>query len=168
MDPAELQQQLNRFEAACRQDGLKLTHQRMEIYRELAASTDHPNAEILHRRLTRKIPMLSLDTVYRTLTTLWKHGLIQKVETIESQARFEVVFKRHHHLICRHCREIMDFQWPSIDDVKLPDDLMHWGKIDSRNVVIYGICKHCSMMDTTENSNNNKETSDDRDNQTNP
>lgn len=168
MHSGNIQEKVNDFEAACRHAGLKVTHQRMEIFRELADSTDHPTAEVLHRRLTQKIPMLSLDTVYRTLTTLWKHGVIQKVETIESQARFEVVFNRHHHIICRQCREIMDFQWPSIDDMNLPDTLTQWGKIDSRNVVIYGICNHCIEMITAVNSSDNKETSNDRDDQTDP
>ncbi len=159
MDQDKLQEHLNGFKAACRKTGLKVTHQRLEIYHELAASTDHPSAEVLHRRLIHKIPMLSMDTVYRTLTTLSQHGLIHKVETIESQARFEVIYKRHHHLICRQCREITDFQWPSIDEAMLPDELMHWGKIDSRNVVVYGICNNCNPVKTI----CNKEKSNDRD-----
>ena len=159
MSRDKLQEHLCDFEAACRRAGLKLTHQRLEIYRELAASTDHPSAELLHHRLIKKIPMLSMDTVYRTLGTLSQHGLIHKIETIESQARFEVIYERHQHLICRQCRQVIDFQWPSIDEVSLPDELMHWGKIDSRNVVIYGICNNCTLLKT----NNNMEISKDRD-----
>ncbi len=159
MDPDKLQEHLCDFDAACRKAGLKVTHQRLEIYRELAASTDHPSAEVLHKRLIKKIPMLSLDTVYRTLTTFSQNGLIHKVETIESQARFEVIYERHHHLICRQCREILDFQWPSIDEATLPDELMHWGQIDSRNIVVYGICNNCNPVKKTDN----KEKSNDRD-----
>jgi Fur family peroxide stress response transcriptional regulator len=151
MGKDKLQEHLSAFEAACRRAGLKLTHQRLEIYRELAASTDHPSAEVLHRRLIKKIPMLAIDTVYRTLRTLCQYGLIHKVETIESQARFEVIYERHQHLICRQCRQVLDFQWPSIDEVSLPDELMHWGKIDSRNVVIYGICNNCNLLKTNNN-----------------
>ena len=143
MNRERLRDQFSHFEAACRKAGLKLTHQRLEIYRELAASEDHPSAEALHKRLIRRIPTLSLDTVYRTLATFAGHDLIHKVETGESQARFEVVFKRHHHLICRHCLEIIDFQWPSMDDAELPEGLRSWGKIDGKNVVAYGICKKC-------------------------
>lgn len=160
MGKDKFQEHLSDFEGACRNAGLKFTHQRLEIYRELAASTDHPSAEVLHRRLVKKVPMLAMDTVYRTLRILSQHGLIHQIETIESQARFEVVFERHQHLICRQCRQVIDFQWPSIDEVSLPDELMHWGKIDSRNVVIYGICNNCSLLKTK----NNMETSNDRDN----
>ena len=123
MNRDKLQENLREFELACRKAGLKVTHQRLEIYRELAISTDHPSAEVLHRRLTQKIPMLSMDTVYRTLATFNLNGLIHKVETIESQACFEVICERHHHLICRQCRKIIDFYWPSIDEAELPDEL---------------------------------------------
>jgi len=138
-----LQVNFKAFESACRNAGLRLTHQRLEIYRELAMSTDHPSAEILHQRLRRKIPTISLDTVYRTLTTLAGHGLINKVGTIESQARFEATILRHHHLICSRCKEIIDFQWQFIDTAPLPEEIREWGRIDDKNVVVYGICNKC-------------------------
>jgi Fur family peroxide stress response transcriptional regulator len=136
-------EQLTAFESACREAGLRLTHQRLEIYRELAMADDHPSAEVLHQRLRRKIPTISLDTVYRTLATFQSHGLIRKVDTVESQARFEATGMRHHHLICRKCKEIMDFQWQLIDDVTLPEEISKWGRIDNKNVVVYGVCSKC-------------------------
>lgn len=139
----EHQTLLNRFAAACRNAGLKLTHQRFEIYTELLTATDHPSAETLYRRLQKRIPTISLDTVYRTLLTFKQHGLIQKIETVESQARFEVRHEQHHHLICRECNEIMDFHWPSIDSAPLPEEMGSWGRIESKNVVVYGICNNC-------------------------
>jgi len=143
MDQGKLQLQFIHFKAACREAGLRLTHQRLEIYRELADSSDHPSAELLYERLNKKIPTLSLDTVYRTLATFNLHSLIHKVETVESQARFEVIYERHHHLICSQCREIIDFHWPSLDEVTIPKKVRSWGKIGSRNVVVYGVCKKC-------------------------
>jgi Fur family peroxide stress response transcriptional regulator len=137
------QEKLTAFESACREAGLRLTHQRLEIYRELAMADDHPSAEVLHQRLRRKIPTISLDTVYRTLATFESHGLISKVNTVESQARFEATGMRHHHLICRKCKEIMDFQWQLIDDVTLPEEISRWGRIDNKNVVVYGVCSKC-------------------------
>ena len=138
-----LQEKLTAFESACREAGLRLTHQRLEIYRELAMADDHPSAEVLHQRLRRKIPTISLDTVYRTLATFESHGLISKVNTVESQARFEATGMRHHHLICRKCKEIMDFQWQLIDDVTLPEEIGKWGRIDNKNLVVSGVCSKC-------------------------
>jgi Fur family peroxide stress response transcriptional regulator len=115
----------------------------LEVFRELAKATDHPSAETLHQRLVKSMPTLSLDTVYRTLGTFASHGLIIKVETVESQARFEVVQLLHHHLICCKCKEIIDFQWQYIDEVALPEDLKVWGRIERKSVVAYGTCNKC-------------------------
>jgi Fur family peroxide stress response transcriptional regulator len=138
-----LKQQLAAFPDNCRKAGLRVTPQRLEVFRELAKATDHPSAEALHQRLVKGMPTLSLDTVYRTLGTFVSHGLINKVETAESQARYEVAQRLHHHLICRKCKEIIDFYWQTIDQAALPEELKSWGRIERKNVVAYGICQKC-------------------------
>lgn len=136
-------QHLAAFETMCRNAGLRLTPQRIEVFSELLTATDHPSAEAVHQRLRGRFPTISLDTVYRTLSTLASYGLIHKVETVESQARYEVVLTRHHHLICSRCKEIMDFNWDAFDSAALPEELQEWGRIDNTNVVVYGICRRC-------------------------
>ncbi len=138
-----LQKKLVDFKHACKNAGLKLTHQRLEIYRELAMTLDHPAAETIHERLKKRMPTISLDTIYRTLTTLENHGLIRKVQTAESQARFEAEMMQHHHLICEKCKKIMDFQWKTFDESTLPDEISAWGRIQYKNVVLHGICDKC-------------------------
>ena len=137
------QERLAAFEQACRDAGLRLTHQRQEIFRELAESRDHPTVELLHQRLRRRIPTLSMDTVYRTLATFAGLRLINKVETIEAQGRYEVALNTHHHLICSRCNTILDFDWPAIDKASLPDGIGNWGRIEHRNIVLYGVCRKC-------------------------
>jgi len=131
------------FRKTFREAGLRLTHQRLEIYRELAGAMDHPTADILHRRLRERIPTLSPDTVYRTLATLVDHGMVNRLETKESQARFDVSRSRHHHMICKHCNEIVDFQWKELDETPLPEEIRAWGKPDRASVVVYGTCRRC-------------------------
>ena len=55
----KLKKQLSSFEKACRDAGLRLTRQRLGIFRELARVTDHPSAETLYQRLIDKMPNLS-------------------------------------------------------------------------------------------------------------
>lgn len=137
------EERLNKFADACRKAGLRVTQQRLEIYRELIKATDHPSAEALHQRLRLKLLTISLDTVYRNLAILANHGLINKVETSESLARFEASQIPHHHLICRTCGEIMDFRWSLIDEAALPDEIRDWGMIEHKNIVAYGVCRRC-------------------------
>ena len=140
----QLEQMMQQFIAACKNAGLKVTHQRTEIYRQLLLTPDHPSAETVHKRLQRTLPSISLDTVYRTLTTLEQHGLVSRIQTAESQARFEAVYVPHHHLICSRCKRVLDFHWPAIDTLDLPVDIEQWGRIGSKTIVMYGVCKTCT------------------------
>jgi len=139
---------MSAFEQACRDAGLKLTHQRLEIFRELVLATDHPAAETLYHRLKKHLPTLSLDTIYRTLASLERHGLISRVYTTQSQARFELERRLHHHLICSNCSEIIDFYWESFDQSSLPENLNAWGKVKRKNVTVHGLCRKCLKKNT--------------------
>jgi Fur family peroxide stress response transcriptional regulator len=134
---------MDHFQATCRSHGLKITHQRLEIYQALLATDEHPSAEHLHGRLSRRMPTLSLDTVYRTLATFEELGLVRRVETLGSQARFEAVIEPHHHFFCDTCGRLIDFAWHSFDHVELPRELEGIGMIKDKNVVVHGICKQC-------------------------
>lgn len=139
-----IDQQMEQFTAACKTAGLKITHQRTLIYRELLILPDHPSAEALHKRITKTTPSISLDTVYRTLATLEQHGLVNRIQTAESQARFEAALSSHHHLICSTCKSVLDLQWPQFDTIPLPDQIQTWGSVQTRNAVMYGTCNRCT------------------------
>ena len=140
-----LLEKLANFEAACREEGLKVTHQRLETFRELALADDHPTAETLYTRLKKTMPTLSLDTVYRTLTTFEEHDLISRVQTTESHARFEAEIEEHHHAICSQCHRITDFQWDICDTSKLPEHISRWGQIKNKQITLHGICGECAQ-----------------------
>ncbi len=131
------------LETFCQQVGLRLTHQRLEIYIELTKSIDHPSAEMLYQKLYLRLPTLSLDTVYRTLSMFCKYKLIRKVATIESQARFELASEHHHHLFCKNCYVLIDIYWPELDLLKYPTQ--PWvNQIESLDAVFTGICPKCT------------------------
>lgn len=136
-------EQTTRFEEACRAHGLKITHQRLQIYRALIQSTNHPSAEILYKQLVQQMPTLSLDTVYRTLATFKELGLVKRVETTGNQSRFEARTEQHHHFFCDGCDRLLDFTWPSFDSMPLPDELGQLGQVREKNLVLHGLCSRC-------------------------
>ena len=73
ISPAELDHKARRFEQLCRQAGLKVTPQRVEIYKELVRSSEHPSAEMLHRKVSKIFPNISLDTVNSELSHFLNH-----------------------------------------------------------------------------------------------
>lgn len=139
-----IDEKIKHFEKACRDAGLKITHQRLEIFRELAGSNDHPSVETIYKRLVKKLPTVSLDTVYRTLNTLEKQGMVSRVETAESQARFEAEMSPHHHIICNKCGNITDFQSSDLDESVILEKVQDWGEVNRMNITLYGLCRNCS------------------------
>jgi len=138
-----LREKIEAFEHVCRDKGIKLTHQRMEIFREIVNSAAHPSAEEIHKRLKLKLPMISLDTIYRTLSAFEKFGIITRVQVLYDKGRFDTNLTPHHHLICTQCKGILDFYWPTFDKIKVPSETKKWGKILAKQVELRGICESC-------------------------
>ena len=138
------------FEGRCRIAGLKLTHQRLEIYRELASTYDHPGADDVYKRVQKRMPSLSLDTVYRTLLTFEQFGLAVRVHAFDDRARFDADVSPHQHLACTRCKSIQDFEWEAFEEMKLPAKVKKWGQVDSKHVVLQGICSECLKKEHTQ------------------
>ena len=142
---AETERRVQAFVQMCRQQGMKVTHQRMEIFRELAASVEHPDAETVYQAVRRRVPSISRDTVYRTLATLELEGLIRKVSPLVEKARYDANTERHHHFICTVCGLVRDFYSEHLDDLPIPPTVETFGKIESAQVEVRGTCSACAQ-----------------------
>lgn len=72
----------------CREHSLRVTPQRVMIYKELLRSHDHPSSERIFARLQRAYPEVSFETVYRSLATFNQIGVVDLVEGYETAMRF--------------------------------------------------------------------------------
>ena len=134
---------LDQFRKRCKENNLKVTPQRIIIYRELLRSDDHPNAEALHKRITDIIPDISLATVNRTLLTFNKIGLIKNVEGYGEPRRYDPKMETHHHFRCLNCNSIIDFDYKPYDDIIIPAKLKKSYSILSKKVLLEGYCDKC-------------------------
>lgn len=132
-----------RFVDVCRRRRLKLTPQRLEIFRELASTAEHPSAEGVFRRLQERMPTVSLDTVYRTLNSLQEHGLVGRVEVLDERSRYDANLDRHHHLVCTECGAVEDLYWPDLDGMQLPSEGHAWGSVHQLHAELRGRCRAC-------------------------
>lgn len=140
-------QHLEQLKQLCNDAGIKLTHQRLEIFRELMAGSDHPSAELIHKRLQEKLPMIAIDTVYRTLATFDELGLIKKLHVMNERTLFDTNVDIHHHFICTRCKEVKDLYWSDFDNTMLPEVTHSMGKVESRHLEIHGVCNSCLDVD---------------------
>ncbi len=139
-----VEQRMERFERVCRNAGVKLTPQRLEIFREVAASGEHPDAETVLHGVRRRIPCLSLDTVYRGLWLLADLGLVTTLGPGHERTRFDANLERHHHFVCRSCGLTRDFYSDALDGLELPDAVERLGRVETTQVEVRGICRSCA------------------------
>ncbi|MFA0962489.1 Fur family transcriptional regulator [Roseivirga sp. BDSF3-8] len=88
--------------------GLKVTPQRMAIYRTVYDRKDHPTADKVHEAIATALPTISLGTVYKTLDTLVTKGLLSRVATDEGLLRYDANPVQHLHLYLTDSGEIID------------------------------------------------------------
>jgi len=131
------------FEELCRKAGLKITPQRLEIYKELAKSKEHPSADMLWQKVKKTFPCISLDTVNRTLLTLSKIGAAFIVEGSGDVKRFDGGMESHQHFRCTQCRRIIDFHHTPFDSIAIPPELANSFLIVRSTVYLEGICRYC-------------------------
>jgi Fur family peroxide stress response transcriptional regulator len=143
--PEDLKQRLDLFKGALKRAGVKLTHQRLEIFRELAKSGDHPDAETIYKGVRERVPPVSLDTVYRTLWLLLDLGLINTLGP-RDRVRFDANTSPHHHFICKKCGMTRDFYSDEFDRLKVPAAVKILGQVHTTRMELRGVCRRCSKI----------------------
>ena len=122
---------------------MRLTNQRLEIMEFINNNYTHPTVEEIYDNVRKKVSRISKATVYQNLKILVKEGIVREVN-IWGVSRFEPNLEAHHHLICKNCSKIMDFDSKELTEysLKLAEKVKDM-KIDSTNTNFYGICKKC-------------------------
>lgn len=140
---------MERFKQACRKAGLKLTHQRIEVFREVASTDEHPDAEKVFRGVSDRIPSISLDTVYRTLWMLVDLGLVATLGPSGNRARFDANTTPHHHFVCTECKAAHDFYSRDFDELETPESVHTMGDVAEVHVEFRGKCARCLAKERT-------------------
>lgn len=138
-----MQRRLEHFKAVAKDAGIKLTHQRLEIFRELANTQEHPDAETIFRGVAKRVPTVSLDTVYRTLWMMRDLGLVTTLGPHRDAVRFDANLDRHHHYICVRCGLIRDFESDALDRLRVPESVAAFGSVVDAQVEVRGLCEAC-------------------------
>lgn len=139
-----VEERLAHFRDAAREAGLKLTHQRIEVFRVVASTEEHPDAETVFRGVRERIPTISLDTVYRTLWLLEDLGVISALGPRRERVRFDANLESHHHFVCDNCGLVRDFDSAELDALAAPSDVRGLASVSRVCVEIRGLCERCA------------------------
>ncbi|MBW1840804.1 MAG: transcriptional repressor [Deltaproteobacteria bacterium] len=121
-----------------------MTQQRKVILEELQKLETHPSADEIYSIVRRRLPRVSLGTVYRNLEVLSELGEIQKLELSGSLKRYDWDTKKHYHIRCMHCNMVEDAPIAPLN--QLENDL--YGatvyQIIGHNLEFTGLCPGCA------------------------
>ena len=139
----DLEPRMREFRRAFNRAGAKITHQRIEVFREVARTREHPDAVTVYERVRKRLPTISLDTVYRTLWTLMDMGLISTLGVHHERVRFDGNTDTHHHFICTRCGKARDIHSDDLNNLRTPESVKRLGSIETTHVEFRGLCSEC-------------------------
>ena len=143
MSRVEIDEKIRWFTGLCRKNGLRVTPQRIEIYKQLINTDEHPSAEMLYEKVRITFPSISFDTVNRTLLTLNDMGAAFIVEGSGDVRRFDGGMEKHQHFKCVKCKRIVDYHHKPFDVIRLPANIGNKFTVLRKSVYLEGICDLC-------------------------
>ena len=134
--------QLEQIVASLRDEGFRITPQRIAIMDYLLKTEDHPSAEIIHKVIRKRYPMVSLSTIYKTLDLLKEKKLVNEIE-VEGEARFDAHTNEHINLVCMNCGRIDDIDEDSLREIQTKAARKSKYLIVKGSFELFGYCSNC-------------------------
>ena len=133
---------LQEFRNVCKEIGWKLTALRFAVYKAMKDNKDHPVVDDVWEKVKREIPVVSRESVYRTLNDFATKGMIAVLDRADVVARYDSNPKRHDHFFCERCGRVFDFE--VVDLEKLVKPLVDkTGRVEYIEARVRGVCRDC-------------------------
>ena len=131
------------FRELCQENGLAVTHQRQVLFEVMQTMHGHPSPEEVYARVKKKIPAISLATVYKNIHLFIESGLFSKVSMHHGSLRVEMNDEAHHHMVCSRCKAITDIGEQELGLVSKKNKLPGGFLVERYAVDVIGICSKC-------------------------
>ena len=122
---------------------MRMTPQRSIILEELRRSKTHPTADQVYELVRKRLPRVSLATVYRNLERLTQEGLIQTVELGGCPRRYDGWVEEHIHVRCIDCGKVEDVSDGVLDRAGERVGRLSGYKILGHHLEFTGRCPEC-------------------------
>jgi len=124
-----------------KEEGVKVTPQRIAVIDFLEKNKIHPSAEDIYEYIVKTYPTISLATIYNTLDKLEEIGKVKKIKIADdNRVNYEYDLSNHQHFFCKKCKKIFD-----INNENFCYDLnnIDGHKVEETYIYFKGICKNC-------------------------
>ena len=134
--------QLEQIVDSLREEGHRITPQRIAIVDYMLNTDEHPSAEQVHTTIRKRYPMVSLSTVYKTLDLLRERKLVNEIE-VDGESRFDAHIDEHINLVCLNCGKIEDIDEKSLKNIQSKVAKRSQYLIVKGNFELHGYCNKC-------------------------
>lgn len=131
---------------------LRMTNQRKIILDELCKVYYHPTASDVYEMVRKKLPRVSLGTVYRNLELLSNCNTIQKLDFGEPHKRFDGNPKPHYHINCNICGRVEDAPVQLKSELEIEAGQASGYHISHHHISYNGVCPDCQTTRAKNNS----------------
>ncbi len=141
---ADPKKRFERIIQRLRENGHKITPQRLAIVKILAKSEGHPSVEDIYDQIKKNFPTMSLATVYRNIALIKSIGEVLELGFPDGSNRYDGNRPSPHpHVICVKCKKMVDPDLDSLDEMKKEVAIETKFKILNHRLDFFGICSHC-------------------------
>lgn len=125
---------------------MKYSKQREEILSIVKDSKQHPTAEMIYLEARKRIPNISLGTVYRNLKFLVDQNMVKQIKGLDEKDRYDKTVYDHGHMLCGICQTVYDIKHDSI--IKVKEDIYNdmGFTINDYNISVGGVCHKCQTI----------------------
>ena len=131
------------FREVCQANGIAVTHQRQMLYEVMKTMQGHPSPEEVYARVKKKVPAISLATVYKNIHLFVESGVFSKVSMHHGSLRVEMNEEAHHHMVCSKCKAITDIGEKELGLVSKKNRLPGGFLVERYAVDVIGLCANC-------------------------
>jgi len=138
------------FRELCAAHGIAVTHQRQVLYEVMQKLHGHPSPEEVYAQVKKRIPSISLATVYKNIHLFIESGVFKEMSMHHGSLRVEMNSHAHHHLVCSHCKSISDIPDTELSrmlGLAAPRKKLAGGfKIQRLAIDVIGLCAQCQAV----------------------
>lgn len=135
---------MSNFTTLLKESGFKVTPTRLSVLSLFSGDCKPINAEYIFDKLKSKD--INLVTVYRTLASFEKAGILKRVDLHKESVYYELAYHHHHHIICTDCGVVESFEECGVKNLSknVLGKSSKFKTINQHSLEFFGLCKSCS------------------------
>lgn len=131
------------FRELCQEHGIAVTHQRQVLYEVMQEMEGHPSPEEIYEQVRKKIPAISLATVYKNIHVFVQSGVFREMSLHHGSVRLEMNREEHHHAVCSKCKSVCDIDEKTLGLLTKRKRLPGGFLVERYSVDVIGLCPNC-------------------------